>query len=47
MAYSNFTLETVREEFQLETIEAANIFADTEPVPPSEELVAELAKRCS
>ena len=45
MAYSNFTLETVREEFQLETIESANIFADTEPVPPSEELVAELAKK--
>ena len=45
MAYSNFTLETVREEFQLETIESANIFADIEPVPPSEELVAELAKK--
>ena len=45
MAYSNFTLETVREKFQLETTEAANIFADIEPVPPSEELVAELAKK--
>ena len=45
MAYSNFTLETVREEFQLETIESANIFSDIEPVPPSEELVAELAKK--
>lgn len=45
MAYSNFTLETVRETFQLETIESANIFADIEPVPPSEALVAELAKK--
>ena len=45
MAYSNFTLETVREEFQLETIEAANIFADIEPVSPSEALIAELAKK--
>lgn len=45
MAYSNFTLETVREQFQLETIESANIFADIEPVPPSEALVAELEKK--
>ena len=45
MVYSNFTLETVREEFQLETIESANIFADIEPVSPSEALIAELAKK--
>ena len=45
MAYSNFTLETVREKFQLETIEAADIFLEIEPVPPSEALVAELAKK--
>ena len=45
MAYSNFTLETVREAFQLETIESANIFANIEPVPPSEALVAELEKK--
>lgn len=45
MAYSNFTLETVREAFELETIESANIFADIEPVPPSEALVAELEKK--
>ena len=45
MAYSNFTLETVREKFQLETIESANIFADIEPVSPSEALIAELAKK--
>ena len=45
MAYSTFTLETVREKFQLETIESANIFADIEPVPPSKALVAELEKK--
>lgn len=45
MAYSNFTLETVREAFELETIESANIFADIEPVLPSEALVAELEKK--
>ena len=45
MVYSNFTLETVREEFQLETIESANIFFDIEPVPPSEALIAELEKK--
>ena len=45
MAYSNFTLETVQAAFQLETIETANIFADIEPVSPSEALVAELAKK--
>ena len=45
MAYSNFTLETVREAFQLETIESANIFADIVPVPPSEALIAELEKK--
>ena len=45
MAYRNFTLETVREKFQLETIESANIFAGIEPVPPSEALVEELEKK--
>jgi hypothetical protein len=45
MAYSNFTLETVQEKFQLETIESANIFFDIEPVPPSKALIAELAKK--
>ena len=45
MSYSNFTLETVREKFQLETIESPNIFSDIEPMPPSEALVAELAKK--
>lgn len=45
MSYSHFTLETVREKFQLETIESANIFSDIEPMPPSEALVTELAKK--
>ena len=45
MSYSNFTLETVREKFQLETVESANIFADIEPVPPSAALIAELEKK--
>ena len=45
MSYSHFTLETVRKKFQLETIESPNIFSDIEPMPPSEALVAELAKK--
>ena len=45
MSYSNFTLETVREKFQLKTVESANIFADIEPVPPSAALIAELEKK--
>ena len=45
MVYSDFTLETVREKFQLETVESANIFSDIEPVPPSEALIAELEKK--
>ena len=32
MAYSNFTLETVKKEFQLELVELAGIFAEIEPV---------------
>ena len=45
MAYSNFTLETVREAFQLETVQAIGIFADIEPVNPSELLATVLAKK--
>ena len=45
MAYSNFTLETVREEFQIELVERAGIFADIEPVVPSELLTTVLAKK--
>ncbi len=35
MAYSNFTLEDARKKFHLQTVEAAGIFADIEPVSPS------------
>ena len=45
MTYSNFTLETVRQEFQIELVERAGIFADIEPVVPSELLTTVLAKK--
>ena len=45
MAYSNFTLETVRKTFQLQTDEAADISSDIEPVPLSEYLTTTLARK--
>ena len=45
MAYSNFTLETVRKTFQLDTDEAADISSDIEPVAPSEYLTTTLARK--
>ena len=45
MAYSNFTLETVRETFQLEMVQAAGIFSETEQIEPSSELIKALAKK--
>ncbi len=45
MAYSNFTLETVRTEFQLEFVESAGVFSNIEPVTPSAELTADLEKK--
>ena len=45
MAYSNFTLETVREEFQLEIVEAAGVFSKAETVAPRERFLAELEER--
>ena len=45
MPYSNFTLETVREEFQIELVERAGIFADIEPGVPSELLTTVLRKK--
>ena len=45
MAYSNFTLETVRETFQLEMVQSAGIFAETEQVEPSLDLINALAKK--
>lgn len=44
MAYSNFTLDTVLEAFDLEEIDAAGIFAASAPVKPSELLTAVLAR---
>ena len=35
MAYSNFTLDTALEAFDLEEVDAAGIFADIEPITPS------------
>ena len=45
MAYSNFTLESVQKTFQLEKIEATDIFSNIEPLEPSEDLTRELAKK--
>ena len=45
MAYSNFTLDTVEEIFQLKRTEAAGVFADIEPVEPSVDLTKELKKK--
>ena len=44
MAYSNFTLDTVLEAFDLKEVDAAGIFAASEPVKPSELLTAVLAR---
>ena len=45
MAYSNFTLEMVREKFQLEKFESLGVFSEIEPMPPSEHLTTALAKK--
>ena len=45
MAYSNFTLETVRKTFQLETDEAADISLSIEPVALSEYLTTTLSRK--
>ncbi len=44
MAYSNFTLDTALEAFDLEEVDAPDIFAGSEPVAPSELLTAVLAR---
>ena len=44
MAYSNFTLETVRKAFDIEEVDIAGLFSDSEPMPPSELLTAVLAR---
>ena len=45
MAYSNFTLETVRKAFQLQTIETADISSKIEPVNLSADLTKALEKK--
>ena len=44
MAYSNWTLETVKKAFDLEEVNAAGIFADAEPVAPSTHLITTLER---
>lgn len=44
MVYSNFTLEEARKIFNLKTEEAAGIFADIEPIPPSTLLTSVLKR---
>ena len=44
MVYSNFTLQTVREAFDLEEVDTANLFARSEPMAPSGLLTAVLAR---
>ncbi len=44
MAYSNFTLDTAVEAFDLEEVNAAGIFADNKPMAPSELLTSVLAR---
>ena len=45
MAYSSFTLGKVSRTFHLETIRRRGIFADIEPVAPSEHLTAALERK--
>lgn len=45
MAYSNFTLDTVVTTFQLEVVESAVLFAETETVVPSSYLTEVLTKK--
>ena len=45
MAYSSFTLDTVRREFQLEIIESAGIFSEASTVVPQDRFMAELEEK--
>ena len=45
MPYSNFTLDSVQETFDLGILQVIGIFAEAEPVVPSEYLSAGLAKK--
>ena len=44
MAYSDWTLETVKKTFQLEEVNAAGIFSNVEPVNPSAHLTTTLER---
>ena len=44
MAYSNFTLETVRKAFDIQEVDIAGLFSDSEPMAPSELLTAVLER---
>lgn len=44
MPYGNFTFDSVREAFQLETVQSRGLFSDTEPVEPSAYLVEGLKR---
>ena len=44
MAYSDWTLETVKKTFQLEAVNIAGIFSDVEPVAPSAHLTTTLER---
>ncbi len=45
MPYSNFTLDAVRREFQLEIVESAGIFSEASTVVPQDRFMAELAEK--
>ena len=44
MAYSDWTLETVKKAFELEAVNTAGIFSDVEPVAPSAHLTTTLER---
>ena len=45
MSYSNFTLESALEAFQLEKVESAGTFSEIDPIAPSAYLTTGLAKK--
>ena len=45
MAYSNFTLDMVHREFQLEIVESAGIFSQASTVVPQDRFMVELAEK--
>ena len=45
MSYSNWTLESVVQTFQLQKIDTAGLFSEIEPITPSEYLATGLAKK--